>query len=171
MATAITDVRQIAYILATIKYETASRYQPTTEFGSDEALERLYGGRKDLGNGMPGDGARYRGRGYILLTGKFNYQHMNEALNLAGTDNDLVLSPEKALDPIIAYRILASGMKTGHFTGKKLSDFITDEKTDYFHARRTNGDAGPARRIADDAKTFESILRNTLASMENQKSQ
>ena len=162
----ITDVRQIAYILATIKHETANTYQPITELGSDEMLEKRYGLRKDLGNTEPGDGSLYKGRGYISLVGKRNYQKMNVALDLVNTDNDLVLYPEKALDPLIAYRILAYGMKTGYFTGKKLSDFITDEKTDYLQARLTNSSLGPARRIAGYAEKFESILRNTLASID-----
>jgi hypothetical protein len=37
----MTDVRHVAYTLATIKWETANTLQPITEMGSDEALEKL----------------------------------------------------------------------------------------------------------------------------------
>jgi predicted chitinase len=61
-----------------------------------------------LGNTEPGDGARYKGRGYLLLTGKRNYAKANQLLGLAGTDSDLLKNPDKALDPEIAIESLAS---------------------------------------------------------------
>lgn len=55
---------------------------------------------RNLGNTRSGDGFRYRGRGYIQLTGRYNYQ-------LAGTALDLPLMqhPELAEDPHIAAEI------------------------------------------------------------------
>jgi putative chitinase len=35
--------------------------------------ERVYGGRKDLGNEQPGDGFAFRGSGPIQLTGRYNF--------------------------------------------------------------------------------------------------
>ena len=54
------------------------------------------------GNGGPntGDGYKYRGRGYIQLTGKNLYEEYGKALNI-----DLVNKPESALNPDIATRI------------------------------------------------------------------
>ena len=65
---------------------------------SDEECERLYGYQtskgKELGNTEPGDGALYKGRGVIQLTGKNNYRNASEALQV-----DMVSSPELALLP------------------------------------------------------------------------
>jgi predicted chitinase len=50
-----------------------------------------YEGRKDLGNIHPGDGKRYKGRGWIEITGLANY-----AAFFAATGIDIVAHPELA---------------------------------------------------------------------------
>lgn len=67
--------------------------------GRPERLaELMYGGR--MGNDEPGDGYKYRGRGYIQLTGKDQYRAAGEALGM-----DLVGRPDLAADPENAARI------------------------------------------------------------------
>lgn len=65
----------------------------------------LYDNRRDLGNQGPGDGERFKGRGFIQLTGRSNYQVHGAAIGLG---NQLVENPELANDPVIASRLLAS---------------------------------------------------------------
>lgn len=55
---------------------------------------------KDLGNTEAGDGVKFRGRGYIQITGRTNYSNAGTALNLT-----LVESPDLASDPTNAARI------------------------------------------------------------------
>lgn len=63
-----------AHFLAQVVHESGG-FKYREEIASGAAYE----GRKDLGNTQPGDGKRYKGRGWIQLTGRANY-------NEAGTD-------------------------------------------------------------------------------------
>jgi len=163
----MTDVRHVAYTLATIKWETANTFKPITELGTDEDLEKRYGPAtavgRTLGNTEPGDGSRYKGRGYLPLTGKRNYQRVNELLGLVGTESDLLKYPEKALEPQIAYRVTAAIMSQGFATGKKLGDFINNQNTDYTNARKIVYGLDHAAEIAASAKKFEQILRESVS--------
>lgn len=53
-----------------------------------------------LGNTMPGDGEKYKGRGYIQLTGKYNYEQAGKALGL-----DLVKNPQLVEKPEVAAKV------------------------------------------------------------------
>jgi predicted chitinase len=147
-------------VLATIKWETAGSYKALKEIGDSTRKETRYGGKG--GNDEPGDGARYCGRGYIQLTYKGQYAALNKALDLEGTGNDIVVNPEKALDPVIAYRVCSYVMRNGTFTGKKLSDYIHDTTADYVSARKLINGFDHAPLIASEAMKFEKILRACL---------
>lgn len=149
----IVDVRHIAYMLATVKHETAHTYLPMKEKGGPTWFKR-YDGRRDLGNTHPGDGARFAGRGYVQLTGRTNYQFFTEKLGVALVDN-----PDLAMEPTIAYRVMSLGMREGHFTGKGLSYYIGDGYCDYLHARKIINGLDQAARIEGYAKAFETVLR------------
>lgn len=68
----------------------------------------LYDRRTDLGNSKPGDGALFRGRGFIQLTGRANYLQHGQAIGLG---DGLLTQPEQANDPVIAAKLLASFLK------------------------------------------------------------
>jgi predicted chitinase len=88
----IDTVPRMAAFLGQIMHETAG-FQFLTELASGAAYE----GRADLGNTQAGDGVRFKGRGFIQLTGRANYR-------AAGNDLDLPLEtqPELAARPDIA---------------------------------------------------------------------
>jgi putative chitinase len=59
-----------------------------------------------LGNNQPGDGPRFKGRGYVQLTGRSNYTRIGPQVGV-----DLVANPAMANDPAIAGLILAQFLK------------------------------------------------------------
>lgn len=75
--------------------EESAGYMTLTEYASGQEYE----GRADLGNTQPGDGPRFKGRGMLQITGRYNYQKMSQTLNV-----DLVNNPELAATPEIAVR-------------------------------------------------------------------
>lgn len=151
-----TSVEQVAYALSTIKHETAHTFLPITEYGGENYFKK-YDGRTSLGNNKPGDGSRFKGRGYVQITGRRNYTQFAKLLGV-----DLVAKPELALKPSVAFSIMTIGMHKGLFTGKKLSDYINSTKTDYKNARRIINGTDKAATLATYARKFESILANSV---------
>lgn len=148
----LTDLRWLGYMLGTSFHETAFKMQPITEYGSRSYFDK-YEGRKDLGNTVPGDGYRFRGRGDVMITGRRNYQLASQKLGV-----DLVAYPERALEPTLSAAIMFLGMAEGWFTGKKLSDYFTPSTSDWTNARRIVNGLDKAATIAGYAKAFHAAL-------------
>ena len=162
--TDLTSLQWAAYMLATVKHECANKWMPITEYGSKDYFGKYETGTaigKRLGNTQAGDGYKYRGRGYVQITGRANYASMTKALAL-GPEEDLVNDPDHALRPMIAYRIMSIGMRKGTFTGKKLADYINAQGCDYKNARRIINGLDQASLIAGYATTIEGILRGAV---------
>lgn len=71
----ITTPKRIRHFLSQTAHESGGgRYKK--ELASGEAYEF----RDDLGNDEVGDGPKYKGAGYIQLTGKYNYLRLSEYL-------------------------------------------------------------------------------------------
>ncbi len=163
----IAYITYMAYMLATLKHETADTFQPITEYGgqsyfnkydpvlADTATRRATA--RANGNTQKGDGYKYRGRGFVQITWKNNYRRLGEAVGC-----DLVNSPEKALDPVVAYQVMSYGMRKGIFTGKKLADYMSANKADYREARRIINALDKADTIKSYAINFEKVLRNSI---------
>lgn len=110
---ALGDRPMVLMALATIRAETEG-FVPISEgrskFNTLHAPFDLYepgtsaGNR--IGNTQPGDGPRFKGRGYVQLTGRFNYTRVSGQVGV-----DLVGNPEAANDPTTAGVILAQFLK------------------------------------------------------------
>ncbi len=107
----LVDRAMVLMALATVRAETAM-FDPISEAPS--ALNTMYPGpafnkydrRQDLGNQGPPDGAMFRGRGFIQLTGRKNYRIYGAMLGYNLTSN-----PELANSPQPAAQILAAYLK------------------------------------------------------------
>jgi putative chitinase len=89
-----TELR-IAHFLAQT-CEESDGYCTTEEYASGLAYEW----RADLGNNQPGDGVKFKGRGLIMITGRYNYTRYGKLLGL-----DLVNKPTLAAEPVNAVSI------------------------------------------------------------------
>jgi peptidoglycan hydrolase-like protein with peptidoglycan-binding domain len=107
------DKPMVLMAIATIRAETAG-FEPISEFKSRFNTSPrghpfdLYDSRKDLGNCGAPDGTNFKGRGFVQLTGRFNYEKLDRELGLGGR---LVSTPDLANDPTIAAKILARFLK------------------------------------------------------------
>jgi peptidoglycan L-alanyl-D-glutamate endopeptidase CwlK len=106
-AASLADTPMLLMALATIRAETES-FLPLTEAPSRFNTSPggspfdLYDHRRDLGNLAPPDGADFRGRGFVQLTGRANYTHYAQEIC-----QPLVVTPTLAADPAIAAQLLA----------------------------------------------------------------
>jgi putative chitinase len=112
IAPELTDKPMVLMSLATIRAETAG-FVPISEgqsrFNTSPGGHPfdLYDNRKDLGNTGAPDGERYRGRGFVQLTGRANYDFHGAAIGVP----ELVDDPDRANEPDIAAQLLASFLK------------------------------------------------------------
>lgn len=63
-------------------------------FKPDRIANRVYANRLGNGSEASGEGYKYRGRGYIQLTGKDNYILYNNYLKQRGIKDDVVINPD-----------------------------------------------------------------------------
>jgi hypothetical protein len=108
-ARGLTDRKMALMALATIRAETEG-FVPIDEgrshFNTRNTPFDRYEGRTDLGNTHAGDGPRFKGRGYVQLTGRANYTRVGPQVGA-----DLVAHPEQANSPALAGLILAQFLK------------------------------------------------------------
>jgi putative chitinase len=112
-ADALGDKDMLLMALGTIRAETGS-FKPISEgisrFNTSAGGHpfNLYDNRTDLGNQGAPDGANFKGRGFVQLTGRANYTKFSAEL---GMGDKLVLQPDLANDPTIAAQLLARFLK------------------------------------------------------------
>lgn len=128
-ASTMTDLRWLAYMLATAFHETAQTMRPVRETRAATDKQAIAILDRSWAKGtMPwvksaywrigADGKSWLGRGYVQLTHKSNYNTLGNAIGV-----DLVANPVLAMREDIALKVMFIGMSEGLFTGVKLADF------------------------------------------------
>ena len=90
----VTTPERVAAFISQVAHES-SCFLATLEYASGAAYE----GRKDLGNIFKGDGIKFKGRGYIQITGRNNYKEVSNAIF---GDDRLLNTPEILQTPLNA---------------------------------------------------------------------
>lgn len=136
---------QIAYVLATADHESAG-FATLEEFASGDAYE----GRSDLGNNRPGDGRRFKGRGYVQLTGRNNYTAYAKRSGIRLVNLPFVLMNWASL----SVYVIVDGMMRGAYTGRRLDEFVNAGKQDFRNARKVVNGLDKADKIAAQAREW-----------------
>ena len=160
----ITDTRQLAYVFATAQHESQQFTSLSEKWNGDDPLayfRDVVGYEGKYGNIPDSDDPfTYRGRGFVQLTFRANYQTMGDIFGV-----DLINHPGLAADPVLAAKITAYGMRFGKFRGNhNLNEFINDTETDYYNAREiiNNDVIKNGNLVAGYAKTFENLIEANL---------
>lgn len=157
---------QAAYVLGTVWHESAHTMKPVKEtvmawhndkFPSDaEVIRRL---DSAMARGLLPQVSRpywregWFGRGYVQPTHYSNYARAERELGIPFTDDpSLIMVPETSAT------IAVRGMKEGWFTGKKLSQYITLQRSDFRGARRIVNGLDRAAEIARTAQAYDAAL-------------
>ncbi len=135
------DKRHLAYIYATIYHETGRKMQPVKEFGSEAYLRsKPY---------YP-----FYGRDLCQTTHSYNYQKVKDFSGI-----DVVSNPDLIGQMPLAAKVAITFMQKGWYTGKKLSDYFNDEKSDPINARRIINSLDCANKIATYYEQFLAALK------------
>lgn len=124
----MSDLRWLAYMLATTFHETAQTMMPIEEYGKGSGMK--------YGTPDPVTGQVYYGRGFVQLTWADNYKKVDDELHLGSCELSCYQTASNALKPLIAALVMFRGMAEGWFTGKKLPDYFNDTTNDSVNARR-----------------------------------
>ena len=156
----VTDKKQIAYILATVKWESWFKN-----------IKERWWENKSYGKKW------YYGRGFVQLTHKWNYRKFNKIIKNSWInfkdnkwnimqDIDIVNNPDSILSSNeLAAFILIHGMQKGLFRWKwntrySLDHFINSDKTDFYNARSIiNG-------MSSAPSKYQSYAKGYLANLE-----
>ncbi len=123
------DLRCLAYILATADFETDRSFRPIEE--KSKGKGERYGMMEKLnGTGYSSPIQLFYRRGIIPLIWYDNYKHIANRLKV-----DILNQPQLVLDQDISIQILVDGMMQGWFTGQKLEDYFSTYKNNWSEAR------------------------------------
>lgn len=179
-STVLTDIRWLAYILATAFHESAHTMQPVREtlLKSDaaviKALDKAFANGKLKGVSKPywrkdASGKAWYGRGLVQITHRRNYEVMGAILGI-----DLGKNPDLALEMNIAVDILFEGMtkgisNKGDFTKYSLEDYFNETKDDPVGARRIINGTDKDQLIAGYYNDFLGALKKAVQAAETGK--
>jgi hypothetical protein len=131
---ALTDLRWLAYMLATVFHETSQTMQPVREGGGEAYLRsKVY---------YP-----WVGEGLVQVTWETNHRKFGAT------------KPGQLMTWPIALRALFDGMIKGMFTTKKLADYFSGAREDWTGARKIINGTDRAELIAGYGRSFHAAIK------------
>ena len=155
---------QYSGIISNIMIETDWTFQPIREKGGYNYFRYLIG---RLGSRTHKEAYDFRGGGYIQTTGRLNYITMSPYVKKKFPEIDIVANPNQITNPEVSWITLEAGLSKGLYTGKKITDYLNEFKTDYKNFRRCINGLDRANEIAGYAEK----LYDCIDFSENQFSQ
>ena len=143
----ITTNLRLAHFLAQCAHESGN-FNFVVELASGKAYE----GRKDLGNTQPGDGVRFKGRGYIQLTGRANYAQFSKFCG-----EDCVANPDLVATkyPMMSAAYFFNTNKLWTICDKGATDAVVTSVT-----KRVNGGTNGLQDRLDKFRLYNRLLNS-----------
>ena len=177
----LSDPRWLAYIVATVFWETGGHLYPVREGLCDDAdcaiahLEKLWRRRmvrQRYWDPAPSTGQSYYGRGQVQLTHLVNYWRVGGELARTGNqfaefDDELVAKPDLALRDFVSTTALVEGMVQGWFNdrdgwkglGRYINEDASNDRAAYLEARRTVNGLDKRDLLADFALEIQRFVK------------
>jgi predicted chitinase len=137
---------QRAHFLAQCAHESGE-FKWREEFASGSAYE----GRKDLGNTQPGDGVKFKGRGFVQITGRANYKQFSKYCG-----EDLTINPKNLATKY------AADTATWFWQTRNLNKYAVDDSLASIKAitRRINGGFNGLQDRVNRFQDYWAILKD-----------
>lgn len=159
----IGDVRQLAYVLATVHLETDGTMAPIEEYSKGRG--KAYGSKFKYGKG-PGKRVAYLspdkiyfGRGHTQNTWWENYDALTKAAKKQGKNWDFLNNPELLLEIEPSIWATWYAMTTGLYTGRRLNQYFNAKIEDPIKARQIINGLDKAKIIANKYYKFLKALK------------
>ena len=118
----------------------------------EKIANRVYRNRMGNGDTASGEGWRYRGRGYLQLTGKDNYRRYGGHIG-----EDLVNNPDRAADPDVCWLIAAEYLARTKRSGRTLLEWADADDVIMVTKGINGGTHGLADREVQTGKAFSAL--------------
>lgn len=130
------------------------KYFPTLAISQQFAYKpeaifnKTYGGR--MGNNSPGDGWKYRGRGFMQTTGKYSYDRLGKNLGVDLIKNPDLVATKYPLESALFY-----------FTDNKLWGLVSDisEESIRLIRKRVNGGYNGLDDVRNKVKMYYNMMK------------
>jgi putative chitinase len=150
-----TTIKRIREVFPRLKNYTDDQLNKNALKNPEGLAELVYGKDDNIGKSMGstevGDGWKYRGRGFIQITGKRNYKFYGKKIGV-----DLIANPDAALDPKNAAKIAAVYVMTGLRKKINFKDQASANRavTQAIGGRGLNLDEGIGANLLEKVNTY-----------------